>query len=694
MTHSFLLEIGLEELPAKAIVPAVTHLKEKVTSHFKDSQLAFESIKTFSTPRRLAVKVEGLKERQADKTETVKGPAKRIALDKEGNWSKAAIGFTRGQNASVEDIVFKEIKGEEYVFVEKHIKGLTAQELIQQLSPVLTSIPFPVSMKWGNHSYKYIRPVHWLTVLLDDQLIELSLFDVSSGRESRGHRFLGQSITLAHADEYQDKLREQSVIVDRTERQELITNQILALCHTNNWKSPLDNTDLLEEVTDLVEYPTAFSGSFDDSFLKVPENVLETAMADHQRYFPVRNDNEEAAFLPHFIAVRNGNDQSIDQVRKGNEKVLSARLSDAAFFYHEDQKHSIDTFVDKLSLVSFHEKLGSLYDKQERLTTIAKLLAPYFELTDQEAQSIERAGMISKFDLVTQTVNEFTSLQGEIAGIFASERGEDPIVSDALSELYLPKSMDGALPQTPVGAVISIADKLDSLLSFFSVDLIPSGSNDPFALRRQAMGIVRIIKAFNVSIPLNDLLESVTETAATVEIKAAYIQKQSAVIAFIKDRVDQWLSTEAGLSKEYDIRKAVLESDQNDLVKIIEAATVLKSKKGGSDFKAVVESLTRVSNLAEKAQDNLSISSDYFETDSEKSLYEAILKAEQLNVNGLSVSDKWQLLSDMHPLIDDFFDHNMVMSDDASVKDNRLALLSRINTLSSSVARFNALVIK
>lgn len=694
MTHSFLLEIGLEELPAKVILPAVTHLKEKVASHFKDNQLSFESIDTFSTPRRLALKVSGLEERQSDKTETVKGPAKRIALDEEGNWSKAAIGFTRGQKASTEDIVFKEIKGEEYVFVEKHIKGQTAEDIIKQLSTVLPTIPFPVSMKWGNHSFRYIRPVHWLIALLDDQLVDMSLFDVSSGRESDGHRFLGKTVTIDHADDYKERLREQSVLVDRSERQHLIMSQIEELCQTNRWKSPLDNLDLLEEVTDLVEYPTAFYGSFEESYLNVPESVLETAMADHQRYFPVRKDSTENEFLPHFIAVRNGNDQSIEHVKKGNEKVLSARLSDAAFFYNEDQKHSIDTFAEKLSSVSFHEKLGSLYDKQVRLTTIAKLVAPYFEVTQQQVDSISRAGMICKFDLVTQTVNEFTSLQGEIAGIFASERGEEQVVSDALAEQYLPKSMDGKLPQTPVGAIISLADKLDSLLSFFSVDLIPSGSNDPFALRRQAMGIVRNIKAFNVSLPLSELLQSINETVDSVETKAAYMQNTDKVIAFIKDRVEQWLSSEANMDREYDIRRAVLESSQDDIVELIETAYVLKAKKSESGFKAIVESLTRVSNLAEKAEDDLSISSDYFQTDSEKSLYEAILKAEQLVQSKLTASEKWQIFSEMHPLIDDFFEHNMVMADDALVKENRLALLSRINTLSSSFARFNVLVIK
>jgi glycyl-tRNA synthetase beta chain len=694
MTHTLLLEIGLEDMPAKVIVPAAEQLKDKVSTHFRDHDMPFDTIQVFSTPRRLAVKVEGLAEGQKDKTESVKGPAKRIAQDEEGNWTKAAIGFTRGQQASVDDITFQTIKGEEYVFVEKHIKGLSAEEVIQKLDSVLPSLSFPVSMKWGTHSYRYIRPVHWLTVLLDEKVVDMTLFDVSSGRETRGHRFLGQAVTLNHANDYQANLKEEHVLVDRNERQALIISQIRALCIQNNWKDPLDNKELLEEVTDLVEYPTAFYGSFSEDYLSVPENVLETAMADHQRYFPVRQDDDKSEFLPYFIAVRNGNEEHIEQVRKGNEKVLSARLADAAFFYDEDKKLSIDDFVSKLSTVSFHEKLGTLYDKQERLTAIAHLLAPYFDMTDEQVGLIERAGMIAKFDLVTQTVNEFTSLQGEIAGIFAAERGEDRQVADALSEQYLPKSTDGRLPETKLGALLSASDKLDSLLSFFSVDMIPSGSNDPFALRRQAMGIVRIFKAFNVSVQLDELINAIAETVISVETKAAYMQNTPVVIDFIKDRVDQLLSSEEGLSDDYDVRKSVLESDQTDILALIDHAGALADQKAKAGFKATVESLTRVSNLAGKAGDEASLSTDLFDTQSEKTLYEALLKAEELLADDLSADQQWQVFAEMHPVIDAFFDHTMVMAEDPAVRNNRLALLKRIDDLSSGFARFDRLVIK
>ena len=694
MSHTFLLEIGLEEMPAKVISSAVKELKQRVSTHFKENELDFSEIKVYSTPRRLALLVSDLADKQPDKTETVRGPAKRIALDEEGNWTKAAIGFTKGQKASVEDIIFKEVKGEEYVFVEKHTEGKLAPELISELSPLLASIPFPVSMKWGTHSYKFIRPVHWLVALLDDQVVSLDLFEVSSSNKTKGHRFLGEDITLSHASDYVSALKEQYVLVDRDERKQLIIDQIEALCSENNWKSPLSNTSLLNEVTDLVEYPTAFYGSFDTDYLSVPEMVLETAMADHQRYFPVRQNDEEEAFLPYFIAVRNGNEEAIDHVRKGNEKVLEARLADADFFYEEDKKLSIKDFVEKLPGVSFHEKLGSLYDKEKRIEQISVLLAPYFSVADEQLTDIKRAAMISKFDLVTQTVNEFPSLQGQIGGIFADERGENPAVSQAISEHYLPNSMEGRLPESVEGAIISLADKMDSLLSFFSIDLIPSGSNDPFALRRQAMGIVRIIKAFNVHLSLNEWIDAIIAESDSIETKALYEQKKKAVIQFIHDRIDQWLSKEASLSKEHDIRAAVLGSAQDDIIQLIEIARVLKEEKSKEAFKPIVESLTRVSNLAEKAHESVDVSPDLLSSESEKALYEAVLESESQLKDNPSASNYWKVLADLHELIDAFFDNNMVMTDDETVKANRLALLKRINDLSLPFAQFDALVIK
>ncbi|GEK90657.1 glycine--tRNA ligase subunit beta [Alkalibacterium kapii] len=694
MTHTYLLEIGLEEMPAKIISNAAIQLKDIVSTHLKDNELNYSSIDVWSTPRRLAVTVNGLDTRQADRLETVKGPAKRIALEDDGNWSKAAIGFTKGQKASVEDIVFKEVKGEEYVFVEKEIKGESAQQVLKRLGSQLSSLSFPVSMKWGNFSYKFIRPVHWLVSLLDDDVVPMDLFDVSAGRKTEGHRFLGQTITLNRAADYVEALKQEHVSVDRAERKQTIIEQIQRMCQENNWQDPTDNEALVNEVTDLVEWPTVFYGSFDKDYLEVPEIVLETAMADHQRYFPVREAGKGSSFLPYFIAVRNGNDKGLDHVRKGNEKVLDARLADAAFFYEEDKKHDIDFFVEKLKHVSFHEKIGSLYEKQERIERLSQFLAPYFELTLGENQELKRAAHICKFDLVTQTVTEFTSLQGEVAGIFARERKETPNVSKALAEQYLPQSLEGKLPESKIGAIISLADKMDSLMSFFAIGLVPTGSNDPFALRRQAMGIVRIIEAFSIPLAVTDWIDDIVNETQDVETKALYEQNKANVSRFILDRLDLWLSKYAELEKAFDVRKAVLHASHDELIALIDQAKVLNKEKQSEQFKPVVESLTRVANLAEKADLNVSVNTELFESDSERALYDAGITMQMQNDNNTSAKEKWQQFVQLHPLIDAFFDENMVMTDDKAVKDNRLALLRQIDQLAKPFAQFKALVIK
>lgn len=694
MTHTFLLEIGLEEMPAKVVSKSASQLKNMVSTHLKESGLNYAAVDVYSTPRRLAVSVSELEEKQADRTETVKGPAKRIALDDEGNWSKAAIGFSKGQKASVDDIVFKEVKGEEYVFIEKEIKGQSAEDVLKGLADRLPSMSFPVSMKWGNHAYRFIRPVHWLVALLDEEVVDMALFEVASGRETKGHRFLGDSVTLDHAGDYEEVLKQEAVIVDRDARRKMIVQQIQDLCQENSWEDPTGNESLVDEVTDLVEFPTVFYGSFDDEYLNVPENVLETAMADHQRYFPVREAGDGGSFLPYFIAVRNGNDAGLDHVRKGNEKVLSARLADAAFFYEEDSKHDIDYFVEKLKHVSFHEKIGSLYEKQERIERIADTLVPHFNLKPEQVEEVKRAARICKFDLVTQTVNEFTSLQGEIAGIFAAEREESDTVSQALSEQYLPESMEGNLPESKVGAIISLADKMDSLMSFFAIGLIPTGSNDPFALRRQAMGIVRMIEAFDLDLSVSKWIDAIIHDVQDIETKALYEQNKHNVSQFILDRLDVWLSKYAGLDKDHDVKEAVLNASHDNLVALIDQAKVLKAEKQTEQFKPVVESLTRVANLAEKAEPTVSVDAEKFESDSERALFDAVTEIQMLTDKDISAGKTWKQFVQLHPLIDAFFDENMVMADDEAVKANRLALLSRINDLARPFAQFNALVIK
>lgn len=697
MPHTFLLELGLEEMPAKVIKPAVEQLKDKVQAYLKEANLDFKEIKTYSTPRRLAIMIKELAEMQPDDKQLVKGPAKKIAQDAEGNWSKAAIGFTRGQGASTDDIIFKEVKGVEYIYVEKFTKGKTAAEILADLPNTITSLTFPVSMKWSTHTYKFIRPLHWLVALLDQEVLPITVFGIEASQNTKGHRFLGEAITIESADAYETALENQFVIADRQKRQEMIETQIKDLCAENGWKVPLDNKELLDEVTDLVEYPTAFSGSFDKDYLKVPEVALEVSMADHQRYFPVRKEDASQAFLPNFIGIRNGSADHIETVIKGNEKVLDARLADAKFFYEEDQKVSIEEFVDKLKRVSFHEKLGSMYDKQKRVSLIAQILSEQFELSSDEKSALERAGAFFKFDLVSSTVVEFTKLQGEIGAILAKEKGEDELVCAAIAEQYLPTSATGNVPATKVGTVLSLADKLDTLMMFFAIGQIPSGSNDPFALRRQAMGIVKMIEQSSRHFSISEVMAKIEEQLPlNVELKAGIAQNQTILLQFLKDRMDQLMQSGSDDQSviTYDIRQSVLNADQADIVLLMDTASVLNLKKDDSDYKSIIESLNRVSNLAQKADPDGLVDQALLDTASEKTLFEkATLTADRF-MESIQADERYEALKSLSTFIDAFFEENMVMADDEAVKQNRLSLLKMIHDLSITFADTTQLVIK
>jgi len=693
MTHTYLLEIGLEEMPANVILDASNQLKNRVSEFLKRERLAFDSINTFSTPRRLAVKINGLAEGQPDKKETIKGPAKKIAIDDEGNWTKAAIGFSKGQGASPDDIVFKDVKGEEYVFIEKKIKGKHTSEVLVEIVQEAKSINFPVSMKWGNSSERYIRPVHWLVSLLDTKIVSTEMFGVEASNKTFGHRFLGDEVTINHPDEYEEKLANEYVISDRDARQEMIKNQITELCEANEWALPLYNKELLEEVTDLVEYPTAFYGNFSSEFLEVPESVLETSMADHQRYFPVRSKGEEK-FLPHFIGIRNGNKDYLDKVVQGNEKVLAARLEDAKFFYDEDKKVSISEFVEKLKGVTFQEKLGSLYDKQLRVYQIVQVLANQLNSSSAVRENVKRAASIYKFDLVTSVVDEFTDLQGVIGSIYAHEKGEPKEIAEAIEQQYMPKSLNGKLPYTETGIILSLAEKLDTLLTFFSIGLIPSGSNDPFALRRNALGIIRIIKEHYLTLPLRELVsEIMNELDVSEEIQLGFENHKEELFTFIRDRIDQQMKI-SDKSVPYDVRQGVLYSDQQDIVTMFDTAFVLTDAKAQSEYRLVGEALTRTANLAEKNDSGFVVDEDHFETESEAKLYSSIKKLEQVFANTKSAQKRYETLIEISPIISTFFDNNMVNTNYKELRENRYALLSRLHQITRNFADFSKLVIK
>ena len=691
MANTYLLEVGVEEMPAHVVTPSIKQLHKRVADYLKDERISFDEIKEYATPRRLALLISGLADKQPDVDESVKGPAKKIAQDADGNWTKAAIGFSRGQGASVDDIEFKDVKGVEYVFVEKHIAGKPVTEVLKNLPAVITSMNFPTLMKWGYNNLQFIRPIRWLVSLLNDQVVPFKILDVETGRTTRGHRFLGHNIDLQNASDYADELYKEFVIVDPAKRKQVINDQIDAIVEEHNWVIDKD-ADLLEEVTNLVEWPTAFAGSFDKKYLVLPDEVLITSMKDNQRFFYLRD--HDGNLLPNFIAVRNGNKEHLENVIKGNERVLVPRLEDAKFFYEEDQKLTIDQYVERLKRVSFHDKISSMYDKMQRTAVIAQLIGKRLNLTDDELADLDRAAHIYKFDLTTQMVGEFAELQGIMGGIYARIFGEKDDVALAIREQYMPISAEGELPQSKLGAILAIADKLDSILSFFAVDMIPSGSNDPYALRRQAFGIVRIINARGWHLSLLGIQPALIKALAAANVETSFDLNKNiaAVRQFFLDRVKQFFS---GEKLRHDIIDTVTDTQNDDIEGIFEAATAIDQHKDDPDFKDGIEALTRVIRIAKKGDKNAAkeVNPDLFENPSEQKLYDAVNDVEG-QFDDRTVAENFTALRELSPVITEYFDENMIMDKNEAVRNNRLAQLGILARLARIMGNLNDLIVK
>lgn len=692
MAHSYLLEIGLEEMPAHVVTPSIKQLHERVAQYLKEQRIDFAKIQEFATPRRLALLITGLADKQPDINESVKGPAKKIAQDADGNWTKAAIGFTRGQGVSVDDIEFKEIKGVEYVYVEKHVDGKPVAEVLPGLKDVIEAMNFPTMMKWGRHSLQFVRPIRWLVSLLDDEIVPFSILDVTAGRMTRGHRFLGHDVEIKHAEDYEAELNNDFVIANQKQRKNLIKSQIDEILAENDWIIDWDE-DLLEEVNNLVEWPTSFAGSFDEKYLVLPEEVLITSMKDNQRFFCVRD--HEGKLLPHFIAVRNGNSKYLENVIKGNERVLVPRLEDAKFFYEEDQKITIDQYVARLKKVSFHDKISSMYDKMGRTAVLAKLLGQKLNLSDEELADLDRAAHIYKFDLTTQMVGEFAELQGIMGEIYAKLFGEKDDVAAAIKEHYMPISAEGELPAGKIGAILAIADKLDSIISFFAVDMIPSGSNDPYALRRQAYGIVRIIAARGWHLPVMGMADEFAEALAAQGLTPEFDVSHNAdqVHAFFLDRLKQFFNTQ---DLRYDVIDAVVDTKSADIANVLAAAETLDAHKDDDGFKEDVEALTRVLRIAKKAdfKDGVpAVDPAKFQNPSETELFDLVASLDK-KWDAQTLAQNFADLRAMAPVITNYFEENMIMDKDESISSNRLALLQQLADDVYALGNLDKLIVK
>ncbi|MDZ5470953.1 glycine--tRNA ligase subunit beta (plasmid) [Bacillus sp. 31A1R] len=687
--RDLLLEIGLEELPARFVTNSMNQLKDKVQAWLEEKKISFYEVKAFSTPRRLAVLVTGVSEAQEDIEEEAKGPARKIALSEDGEWSKAAMGFTRGQGMTVEDIYFKEINGVEYAHVNKFIKGQETVTLFPELKNIVTNLTFPKNMRWANEELRYIRPIKWLVLLFGHEVIPFEIAGVHTSNWTLGHRFLGEKIEITSPENYVRDLLGQHVIVDSVQRKEGIVAQLEKIEEENNWVIPIDE-DLLEEVNNLVEYPTALFGRFEEEFLELPEGVLVTSMKEHQRYFPVKS--KEGKLLPFFVTVRNGDHQHLETVAKGNEKVLRARLADAAFFYREDQKTLIEDALQKLENIVYHEEIGTLANKVKRVRKLTNVLTEKLAFSADEKGIADRAAEISKFDLVSHMVYEFPELQGFMGEKYAIQKGESNEVAKAINEHYMPRNAEDSVAESNPGAVLAVAEKLDTIVSFFAIGTIPSGSQDPYALRRQATGIVQTLIRKNWDIKLEELLEDALSLVGEAEInKTELTEVKTNLLSFFKLRLKHFLQ-EQGI--RYDLIDAVLADEVGVVSSLVRKAHVLNAKKEQDGFKEDMESLSRILNISNKAENVGAINIEIFENQYEKDLYEKFQVISNQVSNLVNEEEYFQLLTSMRPEIDEYFNNTMVMAEDLKIRENRLNLMFAIAQVIKQFAHVNEVIVK
>jgi len=687
MGKELLLEIGTEEIPAAFLPKALRDLEEIARGELAANRIRHAEIRTMGTPRRLFLAAEDVAERQEDQLIEKLGPAARVAFDPQGNPSRAAVGFAAAQGIDVTQLERVTTDKGEYVCARKKIIGEATEGLLPAiLTKVITGVPFRKSMRWSDQEFRFARPVHWILALFDGRVVPFRIANVESGNMSRGHRFMGPDpFPVENLEGYLAGTRGRFVIVDPGERKEIIREETRKAAAAVGGLA-LASEELLETVTFLTEYPTVVCGNFDREYLKLPQEVLITTMISHQKYFPVVN--EGGALLPHFITINNTLARDPEVVKKGNENVLRARLSDARFFFEADRKIPLDRRVEDLKKVVFHTLLGTSYEKVMRFRKLAAWIVDRIDpaLTDR----VDRAALLAKADLDTQMVGEFAELQGIMGREYALLAGEDPVVAKAIHEHYLPTAAGGDLPETDEGAIVSIADKMDTICGFFGVGLIPTGTADPYALRRQALGVINIILAKRYPFSLGSLIDESLATLGPL-LKRPSDETKTGVLDFFKGRFENQLITQG---HPYDVVDAILATGIDNLVVAYEKIRAMAAFKSHPDFQPLAIAFKRVVNIIRGFQ-NGAVDPDLFSGPEEKNLHEAFLKIRETVLTHISGGDYSAVLFDLARLrepVDAFFEAVLVMAEDEKVRTNRLSLLKEISTLFHDVADFSRIV--
>ena len=699
-----LLEIGVEELPYQFIAPALSILKDSAEQLFKDQRLAFQSTRTLGTPRRLTLVVEGLAIQQVSMVKEAIGPSKAVAFDPAGQPTRAAIGFAAGQGVSVHELQIRQTPKGEYLFAVKQELGRPTKVVLEELLPqLIAKLSFPKAMKWNATGARFARPVRWLVALYGGATLPIEAAGITAGNWTEGHRVLGSAkgLVVRDAESYRKGLERQGVTADPQRRRHLIEEQIAALCKETGFTLNVDG-DLLDQAVYTTECPNAIIGSFKPAYLEVPQEILITSMKEHQGFFSLMH-KETGKLVPHFIAVTNNRAKDMGLIREGNERVLAARLADAKFFFDEDRKVKLEDRVAKLAGVTFHRKLGTMEQKQQRVRKLAGFIASSVRPQDDELkQACERAAGLCKADLLTGVVGEFPELQGVMGGEYATHDGESEAVSQAIREQYLPRSIEGELPKTIAGQVLSLADRLDALAAFFHVGLVPTGSEDPFALRRHATAIVRIILESGFRLDLGECIRHARTIVIDEGFKGVAGSEQEGsrrIVEFIFERVRHYARVVYALRD--DVIEAVLKSAHDkalDLVDLVQRMKALESVTTKPEFNPLIVGFKRAHRLVEKEQwDRKPVDRERFEHPTESALYQATADERGKMMSAVTRGDYGQALDALvrlKPAIDAFFAAVMVNAEDPAVRSNRLSLLQEVDDCFNSFADFSQIVVQ
>lgn len=688
MKNYLLFEIGVEELPSRFVNSTLEQIKNNLNKMLKENRITFNDIQTYGTPRRLTFIINEISERQENLEEEVKGPSKKIALDADGNFTKPALGFMKSKGLKEDDVCFKTVGKDEYIFGTIRQEGKQTSEVLKEILPeAVKAVTFPKAMRWGGKNIRFARPIRWILTLLNDSVLEIDLEGIKSSNITKGHRFLGEKeFSVNSLEDYLEKLEKNYVILDQNKRKDMIKNQCIEVANSLGGEVEFED-DLLEEITHLVEYPTAFYGEFDPDYVKLPKEVVTTPMQQHQRYFPVVKDGK---LLPNFIAVRNGDKYKIDNVKAGNEKVLEARLADALFFYKEDTKKSLESYIEKLKSVVFQAKLGTVYEKTLRIEKLSLDILNMLGLSS-ESDDAKRAAKLSKADLVTGMVFEFTELQGIMGREYAKVSGENEAVSDAIFEHYLPRFSGDILPKTNIGIALSIADKIDSIVGFFAIGIQPTGSQDPYALRRQALGVLSILMDKKLELDLGEVIDYALNNYSNIEFDRQEVKAQ--IMEFFNERIKN-LFRELGI--RYDVIDAVISADISDISDMHARAIELNNWLEKDELVEMLTAFNRVSTLAQKAPSD-EVKEELLKEEAEIKL-NSEFKDTQTKVEDLLKDKKYSEALDafasLRPVIDNMFDSVMVMDKDESIKNNRLGLLKKIYDTMLKICDLSKIVYK